>query len=257
MSGSYRILLILAFVFIVSGFNCNPSTYTTIPSTPQPELATVVVDVNAAIVEPFTGFGVQWDPYSYPPSTADWQMTLDRLDYMRPSLFRVMSMATDYCLGFDQNGAPIYVWNQGDTVIQQHLWQTFRILDYAQAHNIDVILGEWAWPSDLATPNASPIAGPDDPRWARIVADYVTYLTNTKHYTIIKYYNFMNEPNGDWMWPSGQQPSFSRWSTGIRNLRAEFDSRNLNAIAIIGPDNAWSWEWLDQAEVLGFLYQCG
>jgi hypothetical protein len=64
---------------------------------------------------------------------------------------------------------------------------------------------------------------------------------------VIKYYNYMNEPNGAWMWPTGQTPSFSQWSTGILNLRAQLDGHSLSAVSIVGPDNAWDWQWLDQA----------
>ena len=221
-----------------------------------PATATVVVNTNTSVVTPFSGFGVEWDPYDYPPTGADWQMTLNNLSYMQPAFVRMMSMATDYCLGFDQNGNPIYVWSQGAAVAQQYLWQEFRMLDYAQANNIDVILGEWAWPSGLPTPGQNPISGPDDPRWARIASDYINYLVNTKGYTVVKAYNFMNEPNGTWMWPSGETPSFSLWSTGIANLRAALNALGLNGVSVIGPDNACfgslqsdggDWSWLSQA----------
>jgi hypothetical protein len=261
MKVAYRILWIVALAIFFPAFGCNGGLTSTTPpvtTTPQPANVSVVVNTGTEIVPSFTGFGVEWDPYSYPPMNADWTTTLSRLSYMRPSFFRIMSSATDYCLGFDQNGTPIYVWQQGDSVVQQHLWQVFRMLDYAQANNIDVILGEWAWPSGLATPGANPISGPDDPRWARIVSDYVNYLVNTKGYTVIKYYNLMNEPDGSWMWPNNSVPSnaFSLWSTGIQNLRADLNNLQLKNVSVIGPDNACfgslqsdggDWNWLNQA----------
>jgi hypothetical protein len=261
MKTGCRILSIFALAILLLTFGCNGGTTSTTPpvtTTPQPASVSVVIDTGTQIVPSFTGFGVQWDPYDYPPMNGDWTTTLSRLSYMQPSFFRIMSSATDYCLGFDATGAPIYVWQQGDAVAQQHLWQVFRMLDYAQANNIDVILGEWAWPSGLATPGANPISGPDDPRWVRIVADYVNYLVNTKGYTVIKYYNLMNEPNGNWMWPNTSLPAnaFSLWSTGIENLRADLNSLQLMSVSIIGPDNACfgslqtdggNWIWLNQA----------
>jgi len=255
-----RILCVLASAIVFPAFGCNggsPAATPPVTPTPQPTNIAVVVDTTTKIVPSFTGFGVQWDPYSYPPSGADWTTTLARLSYMRPSFFRMMSSATDYCLGFDEGGTPIYVWQQGDAVARQHLSQVFRMLDYAQANNIPVILGEWAWPSGLATPAASAIAGPDDPRWARIVSDYLHYLITVKGYTVIKYYNLLNEPNGDWMWPNNTVPAnaFSLWSTGIENLRADLNSQQLTSVSIIGPDNACfgplqsdsgNWNWLNQ-----------
>ena len=255
-----RIVWVLVSALVVPTLGCNGGSSAATPPvapTPQPANIAVAVDISTKIVPSFSGFGVEWDPYSFPPGNADWNTTLARLSYMQPSFFRMMSSATDYCLGFDQSGAPIYVWQQGDAVAQQHLSQVFRMLDYAQANNIPVILGEWAWPSGLATPGANPIAGPDDPRWARIVSDYLHYLISVKGYTVIKYYNLLNEPNGYWMWPNNTVPAnaFSLWSTGIRNLRADLNTQQLASVAIIGPDNACfgsvqsdsgNWSWLNQ-----------
>jgi hypothetical protein len=224
------------------------------------QTATVVVDSTKTVTQNFSGFGVQWDPYSYPPSGAEWTNTLARLTYMHPGFFRMVSSATDYCDGFDRKGNPIYVWNEGVSVEQNRLWQIYRMLDYVQANQIPVILGEWAWPGNLAMipTGSSPIAGPGDPRWARIVADYVNYLVKTKGYTVIRYYNFMNEPNGSWMWPNNSLPdnAFTSWSTGIKNLRADLDAHKLSTVAVIGPDNAVfgtvdgdssNWGWLQDA----------
>lgn len=201
------------------------------------EVPTATVDLQATVVDHFMGLGVQWDPYEYPPSEAEWKLTLARLDFMKPAFFRVMWSATPYCLGFDEAGKPQYVWELGEGKAQERLGPLFAILDYAQLRGIDVMLGEWNPPKGFA--------GPQDPRWARIIADFVTYLTTQKKYTVIRYYNFFNEPNGNWMWPQGKV-DYAGWAAGIRLLRQEFDARGLQWLPIAGPDNSGNWEWLDR-----------
>jgi hypothetical protein len=204
---------------------------------------TVTVDLKAVVAEPFIGAGVQWDPYEYEPSEDGWKTTMARLDYMRPGMFRVMLNASSYCLGFDQAGKPRYAWAEGQV---DRLRSLFRILDYAQSRGIDVMVGEWSAPRGLGDPAGSRIAGPQDPRWARIAADFAQYLLTTRKYTVIRYYNLMNEPNGGWMWPEGKV-DYTAWAAGIRNLRSELDSRGLRKLSIAGPDNSGNWDWIDRS----------
>jgi hypothetical protein len=197
----------------------------------------VTIDLKSTVVEHFMGMGVQWDPYEYPASDAAWKLTLNRLDFMRPAFLRVMWTADPYCLGFDAAGNPQYVWDRDDAEVRERLGPLFKILDYAQSRGIDVMLGEWNQPKSLS--------GPQDPRWARMVADFVLYLVRQRKYTVIRYYNLFNEPNGNWMWPQGKV-NYDAWATGIRSLRRELDARGLESLAIAGPDNSGNWEWLDR-----------
>ncbi len=112
-------------------------------SLPAADTTVVTLDPNSVLVGRFMGFGVQVDPYEYQPSPAAWKLTLERLDHMHPAFFRVMWRANPYCLGFDEAGNPRYVWNQGEAAVRERLGPLFAILDYAQARNIDVMLGEW------------------------------------------------------------------------------------------------------------------
>lgn len=180
------------------------------------------------------GLGVQWDPYEYPPSEDAWKLTLARLDFMKPAFLRVMWTADEYCHGFDEAGKPRYVWDDGQAGKLQPL---FKILDYAQSRGIDVMLGEWLPPKWLS--------GPADPRWATMAADFVQYLVRERRYSVIRYYNLFNEPNGNWMWPQGKI-DYDAWAAGIRQLRREFDARGLHMLAIAGPDNSGDWDWLDR-----------
>jgi hypothetical protein len=176
--------------------------------------ATATVDLKTTVADGFLGLGVEWDPYEYPPSEAELKLTLARLDFMQPAFLRVMLHA-------DEHSRPL-----------------FAILDYAQSHGIDVMLGEWQTPAGFA--------GPQDPRWVRSIADFVTYLKTRKKYTVIRYYNFFNEPNGNWMWPGGKV-DYDGWAAGMRLLRQALDAHGLRTLPIAGPDNSGDWEWLDRS----------
>ena len=207
----------------------------------------VTVDLRDVRIPSFLGIGIQWDPYSYPPRPEAWKSTLDRLDYARPAFFRVMHRAQNYCLGFDSTkaDAPRYVWTQPEPEIRKRLGSLLDILDYAQSRNIDVMLGEWSPPGRLGNGTNDPVARPDDPRWATLIADSVTWLRTQRHYSVIRMYNMLNEPNGNWMWPGGKV-DYAAWASGIRNLRKELDAHGLKQLPIVGPDNSWNWEWIDR-----------
>ncbi|MGC9943318.1 MAG: hypothetical protein ABSE48_15935 [Verrucomicrobiota bacterium] len=205
----------------------------------------VSVDLHSTLVRSFFGLGIQWDPYAYPPRPEAWRSTLHRLDYAKPAFFRVMTEANSYCTGFNASGKPRYVWEQGEDAIRKRLGSLLAILDYAQSRKIDVILGEWAPPGPLGGGAGDTVGTPDDPRWAGLATDFVNWLRISRGYTVVRYYNLMNEPNGSWMWPDGKV-DYKAWAKGIRGLRKEFDTHGLRNMSIVGPDNAWSWEWADE-----------
>ncbi|MCX6633098.1 MAG: hypothetical protein NTW28_36345, partial [Candidatus Solibacter sp.] len=212
------------------------------------EPVAVTVDLKAPVVERFMGLGVQWDPYEYLPSPEAWKTTLERVGFLRPGLLRVMLNASSYLRGFDAAGKARYVWSEGESGMER-LASLFAILDYAQAQKIDVLLGEWS-PARLSIGAAR--VGADDPHWATIHADFAGYLKTVKKYEVIRYFNFMNEPNGGWMWPGGKV-DYAAWAQGMRNLRKELDARGMGWLKIAGPDNSGNWEWLDRcaAELRG------
>jgi len=207
------------------------------------ESATVTVNLRQTVGERFMGLGVQWDPYEYEPSPEAWKTTLDRVDFMRPGLLRVMLNASSYMRGFDAAGNPRYVWSEGETGIER-LSSLFAILDYAQARNIDVLLGEWAPARGLNTGSGGR-AGAGDAHWARVHADFLNYLRTVRKYATIRYFNYMNEPNGNWMWPNGAV-DYAAWAQGIRNLHGELNARGMSWVKVAGPDNSGNWEWLDR-----------
>jgi len=119
-----------------------------------------------------------------------------------------------------------------------------------------VLLGEWSPPGRLGEgANPPSVAQPDDPRWARLVTDFVNWLRTKRGYTVVRCYNLMNEPNGSWMWPGGRV-NYDAWAAGVRGLRRQFDAHGLANLPIVGPDNSWNWEWADRVsrnlpEVIG------
>lgn len=195
------------------------------------------VDLSAQPVGKSVGLGVEVDPYVSQVDTHRWAQMMGHLAHMRPGFLRVMSGATDYCSGFDAKGEPIYLWNTDPNARQ--LQAILAVLDFAQAHDVEVYLGEWSPPSSLG------IHSPDDPRWQRIISDFVQYLVQDRHYTVIHHYIFMNEPNGDWMWHSSK-PDFTSWSIGVRNLRHQLDTHGLSEIMLAGPDNSGGRQWFSR-----------
>lgn len=129
-----------------------------------------------------------------------------------------------------------YNWNSSQ------MNRLYKILDYCQSHGVTVMLGEWWKPSWAGTFNNS--------TYINSIADCLNYLRNTKGYTSIKYYNFMNEPNGDWMYGSGAPDlttKWNNWSSGVTTLYNTLNSRGYTSwIQIVGPDSAYQDDWVDK-----------
>jgi hypothetical protein len=63
---------------------------------------------------------------------------------------------------------------------------------------------------------------------------YLDYLINTKGYTCLKYYNLVNEPNGDWASTKGD---FNEWRDGVKLLAKALKEKGLDRfISVAGPD---------------------
>jgi hypothetical protein len=235
----HLVSLMMAFTAVARADGPEPATNS---------ISDLTVDVHSTLVKSFFGLGIQWDPYSYPPRPEAWRLTLHRLDFAKPAFFRVMTGANSYCQGFDAAGEPRYVWTEGEAAIRKRLGSLLNILDYAQTNNIDVLLGEWSPPGRLGSGANENVAHPDDPRWARLVTDFVNWLRTNRGYSVVRFYNLMNEPNGSWMWPGGKV-DYHAWSAGIRGLRKQFDAHGLADLPIVGPDNSWNWEWADRVSL--------
>lgn len=218
------------------------------PSIGRAAPAVITVDPSRVVSSNFLGFGVNWCPYPwFDISDQAWETCFRRMDYVRPPVVRIMQRAFYYCSGFDPQGRPIYHWDSPEMV------KLYRMLDYCEKRGICVIIGEWESPwsnnerSDHARDNLQPLhITENDPRWYRMISDCLEHLLNVKHYTCIKYYNLINEPNGDW---SGIA-DFNKWRVAIEGFHAELQRRGLlQKISIIGPDACQIEDsyWLDLA----------
>lgn len=226
-----RIYHWMAIVLIALNFACQPA----------PENV-ITVYPDEIISSDFIGNGVQWSAYPHADTenaewgklmTDDkWEMNFKRLDYMQPKLFRVLDQANwRYLVGFDKNNEPIIDFNTPEIKAVE------KIFDYAQKNNISVLLGEWGTPykmHDTDKGHSDKFTGANDPKWINSIVAYLDYLINTKGYTCIKYYNLVNEPNGDW---SSVKGDFVEWSQGIKMLAAAINEKGLDKyISIAGPD---------------------
>lgn len=205
-----------------------------------------LVEVHTSeIISPsdeYIGNGVEWSAYPHADSDrAEWGLLMtdekwgkvfERLDYMRPQIVRVLDQANwRYLEGFDANGEPILNFEN------QEMQALYKLLDYCEANNITVILGEWGEPYEVHETHLEMqyvFSGTNDPRWHSIITEHLDYLLNTKNYTVIKYYNLVNEPNGYW---SSVDGDWDEWKEGINMLDESLKDHGLkDRISIIGPD---------------------
>jgi hypothetical protein len=195
------------------------------PAATSPLALTVFTDQLQS--PPFVGLGVEFDPYdTLSPTTIDWPMIEQRLDFMSPGFLRVVEPASDYFGGYDSAGQPTYKW------AAPHVQELLTILAYAQARGITVVLGDWGDPA---------IKGD-----ARIPADFILALRDTYGFTDIRYYNVENEPNND-----DSTCPFSCWASLMQTVATEFAAVGLSSsVQLIGPDNENSWDDTAQARSL-------
>lgn len=174
----------------------------------------------------FMGLGVEVDPYdSLKPTQVDWPLITQRLDFMRPGLMRVVEPASDYFAGYDSSGNPTYRWTSA------RVEELLSILSYAQSRGIKVVLGDWS----------DPLIGGD----ARIPVDFIGQLRSVYGYTDIRYYNVMNEPNGDASCP------FTCWTAIMKSVNSAIHKRGYQHwLKLVGPDNANSWDDTAEAQTL-------
>ena len=241
------ISLMLVCTLIVTLFGMGIRKVQADSETEAPD-ATVIIDTDSAVVDEYRGVGVQWDPIDdvFPSYTAEeWDMVTERFSFARFPFIRCMINATDYCRAIDAEGNAEYDFES------DNMQRLYQILDYCEANNVEVMFGEWSKPKRLGITSSA------DPRWAKIIADLMVYLLDVKGYTCIKFYNYINEPNGNWPGASlydEEGDKFIIWRTGIKNLHKEFTAKTLgdsskiiDHVTIVGPDNTGNDEWVNYA----------
>lgn len=221
--------------------------------------ATIYIDANNVLESDYRGVGVQWDPSD--PTIRDytdeeWQMITERLDFMKTPLVRSIFQARWYARPSATKPSGIeYYWENQDEQGNNPTWlgqdgqvsnemkRMYAILDYCQANDIEVIFGEWAKSDQFPLEMTSTT----DPKWSEMIVECLDYLINTKGYTCIKYYNFINEPNWDWGIADDEgEDKWSIWAIGVTQLNNKMIEKGLSdQVKIIGPDTTGGDNWID------------
>jgi len=210
------IVVILAILFFVS---CKKDKD---PDPPVTDTKNDLTIRTGVITQSFVGNGPQWGGYdvlqawtgSPTLSDADWNTLYQRVHFMRPPLVRIMVDA-----GWNYMISGKYDPSKSDAVL-------IKILDFCEAEGITVIFGEWGHQGDITI----------DAAWLENSSKFLQYVLTTKNYTCIKYFNMVNEPNGDWSSING---NYSLWKSLIEQFHAKLVEKGIaSRIKIIGPDIA-------------------
>ena len=232
MKSKILFFLIIAAFFIVS-FSVQAKTVNA--DAKFDSVVTVTIDNKAVVNDCYIGNGVQWDPYQLnygsgqlTLSDTDWQKLYSRLDFMRPQFIRMMINTTSY-------------FEDGAIVPEEKMSVLFKMLDYCQSRHITVMFGDWG--GGLINRRKAEINDAN----LKHAAYLVDYLVNKKGFDCIKYYNLINEPNGDWSVTNGSYPL---WKNAVKQFYGNMGALKINdKVNIVGPDIAiWSknetW-WID------------
>jgi len=195
---------------------------------PPHEEATLVADTGEVASTGFLGFGAQWDATAYIPNgmtEADHQVIERRIRWMHLPVVRKM-MLTQWVLVADD----VFDF---DT---QAMALLYRQLDVCRREGIAVVLTDWG--CEQSWNKAPGIRDTADLKYARAIGTYLDHLVNRRGYTVIKYLVVVNEPNFE-------VRDFTRWSTGVANVRVELARRGLDqAVKLLGPDHSYAESWL-------------
>ena len=212
----------------------------------QPAPSRVVyIHSDRVLEQHLLGFGVQWEYEGYrrdlnidnPIWTKRWPEILKRVDFMRPSILRVMHDARMYSRLTDGRIVADYDSPRMET--------TYRILDYAKARNIPVLLGEW-WLHDDSLKHYDNVT---DPRWANeLIVPFLIHLREKRGYTNIRYFNLINEPCSRELAP-GIKFDYEQWKAAVINLGKALNSGGLaGKVTIAGTDGPGDWNgWLERS----------
>lgn len=217
-----KLILLWACAFLLSHASCGESDGPELPEAdPRNDLV-----IKAEVINPaFVGNGAQWGGYdilrtwtgSPTLSERDWEKLFHRVRFMRPPLVRIMvSAGWNYMV----NGQ--YDPSKSEAVL-------LKILDFCQQEGIAVLFGEWGHSGGTAI----------DQAWLENSARFIEWLINTKGYSCIRYFNMVNEPNGDWSSING---NYALWKDLIGQFHGKLVAKGLaSKVTLIGPDVAvWS-----------------
>ncbi|MCI2081569.1 MAG: cellulase family glycosylhydrolase [Bacteroidales bacterium] len=198
--------------------------------------ALIDIDRGNIVSADYIGNGVEWDPYELDYgfgkvklSDSDWDKLFSRLDYMRPQFVRVMFFTKQYV-------------KDGKFDFDHDSLQVNRMLNYCLKNGITVMIGDWGHGMvDLENRTF-------DRRLVDDAVRYADYLVNVKGFSCIRYYNLVNEPNGDW---SDIKGDYALWEEMMRYFYSRMRECGLDEkVGLVGPD-ASIWDdssewWIDK-----------
>ena len=207
---------------------------------PASTIGQVIISLDSTTVvnQGYVGNGVQWDPYrleyghgKFELSDKDIAKLYSRLDYMQPGVIRMMINASSL------------VTTDGTLNFEGYYKNLEPLLNYCKSRDIDVVFGDWG--GSLVDNKAKQIKT----KAITNVITFVSYLLKEKGMDCIRYFNFVNEPNGYW---SSTDGDFSLWAEGMKETYAEMERQDISSLVrLIGPDAAiWTKEdtwWVERS----------
>lgn len=224
--------------FICAGFVACSDNEPEIPKS----VDALIIKTQAPISTNFIGNGAQWGGFEIIESwtgsddfnDADWAKLKERMDFMRPPFIRIMISAGWNYLDSEDGFNP-----------DRATSAFYRMMQYCTDNSITVMFGEWGHVflnNDKSEINF---------KWLDYSVDYLDYLINDKGFSCVKYFNMINEPNGDW---STVKADYNLWSTVVSEFLTRLETKGLaQKVKVAGPDVAIFGDtndvsWLSKAE---------
>jgi hypothetical protein len=220
---------------------------------PVPPPAEIRIDAAAVMHTMAAGAGAEWDALG--PTAYRYEGLIDRenrnargsawggnppLEYKQAWL-DLQSHARWLGLDFIRVGIAmrIYEPERGRFDWQNQEMQTlYRILDYCQQNNVDVLLTqmwsdvEWNAFAGINRLQSAPKSVDD---FAQGLGVLMEHLIKTRHYTCIRWLCMVNEPARAWGWWLGAEGQPLSLMPALHAVRAELDRRGI-AVGLCAPD---------------------
>lgn len=220
-----KLINLLLLVLLSSLAGCNGNN--TDPGTADKKNSIIIK--SEIITSSYIGNGVQWGGYDILEpwtgnaslSESDWNKLFSRVRYMRPPFVRIM-VADGWNYMVNGKFSP----SKSEAVLT-------KILDFCQAEGIEVLLGEWGHKGGKEI----------DMVWLENSAEFLKWLIVTRGYNCIRYYNMVNEPNGDW---SSIDGNYALWADLVERFHKKLVDKGIaDKVSITGPDVAvWKTDLL-------------
>ncbi|MBQ2711896.1 MAG: hypothetical protein IJF71_00810, partial [Clostridia bacterium] len=167
---------------------------------------------------------------------------------MKLQRIRMMLIDNYFCDTEEQFTSKQYNWNS------QKMQDVYLILDTAQQLGISVNVTLWGFAGQW-------IADQQDTEWVKppktdeesrqkaceLIADVMEYLVDTKGYSCINEFTYMNEPNSRYNLTYGESRGFTLYAEFVKKLHDVFVQRGLrNRILFNMSDDTTNYVWLEK-----------